>query len=88
MNSTKLSQEFQALKSKLTQSIEEKLSQKEGGFFNLEDKSFTDEANNEVVEVSLEKGVIFEDMGGGFESYPISELGFNDGIYILSLLEN
>ncbi len=86
MNSTKLSQEFQALKSKLTESINEQLSQKEGGCFNLEN-SFTDEANNTIVGVSLEKEVIFEDLGGDLQSYPFSELGFDDGVYILSLLE-
>ena len=56
----------------------------------LEDKRFVfakgwrDEANNYIEEVSIERGVVFGDIG---EDYPISELGIEDAIYVLSELK-
>lgn len=84
MKSIEFSKKHEALKNKLTQEIE-KILERRGGEFEME--TWEDEANNEIIGISLEKGVAFEDMAGAVEYYPISELGFDDAIYVLGLLE-
>ena len=86
MTSTLFSQKYHQLKREIAAAIEEHLN-KVSGTFELVNP-FTDEANNSIVAVSIENGVHFEDMGGNIEHYPLSELGVDDAIYILSLFED
>jgi len=85
MKSDELLAKKEALKQEITQAIKAELENRNGSHeFAL---AWYDEADNTVIRISLKEGVVFEDMAGREESYPIGELGFDDGIYVLGLLE-
>lgn len=73
------------LKTELVRDIEELLNEK-GGKVEF-DSPWDDESENTVVAASVENGIHFLDMGDQETHYPLEQLGFDDGIYLLSLLE-
>lgn len=79
-NSSDYYSEYRKLKDSIIKDIRKAVGRKK---FKFED-SFEDEAHNELHAVSA-KGVFFDGIVG--ESYPLGELGINDALYILSLIE-
>lgn len=81
------SQKFYAKEYKLKYEVIDKLREMVGKkTFDLVEleSEFTDESNNELVKIDKE-GVYFNE---GEDFYGLSELGTNDAIYLISILED
>lgn len=91
VKSDELSIKINALNEEMVQAIREALAdngyviESETMGFD-EDDEFEDEANNTIVGVS-QQNVYFKDNSGDVECYPLHELGFYDGVQILTILE-
>ena len=86
MLSQKIYQRKQDLLNEMVNDIIELLDEK-GGKVEF-DSPWDDESENTVVAASVENGIHFLDMGDQETYYPLEQLGFDDGIYLLTLLES